>query len=351
MPFPKVTVNLRAAMPRRGTSSPTGRTFLVTTDDVTAYGPVIVRSAAEATEAGASEVVASWVGDALSHGSPEVILVQAADYETALGLLTPEYGTGQVVAPAAEAGDHAILIAHAYTAKRTLLLDLVDPIAAAGLAAADGAEHVIAVGPNVLLPATTPGADPRSVPASVLAAGLIGHRDAEVGHANHAAAGVAWGVIPTGLGVEEAYTTTELDALAAAGVNVFRIVNKVPALASFYSVSDDDRWRQANWGRLATQIYYAFHDIGAPFLFQQIDGKGLLFADVEARLRGYLAALWDRGALRGEDAADAFDIEVRGVNTPATIAAGELHAEIRVWMTGHVEQVILNVSISTNQEA
>lgn len=355
MSYPKVTVTLAPALPRRGSPSPTGRTFLVTVDDTTAYGPVVVKSSIEAEAAGASAATATLVGDALAHGSPEVVLVQAADYPTALGLLTPDYGTGQVIAPGATTA-HAALLAHANASKRTVILDLdtsdtasATAASVTALAAADGAEHAIAVGPAVTLPGV--GGVPREVPASVLAAGLIGNRDAIRGHANHAPAGVRWGVVPTGLAVTATYTDTELDTLAAAGANVFRMVNGKPTLMSFYSVSDDDRWRQANWGRLATQIYYVFHDIGAPYLFEQIDGKGHLFADLEAALRGYLAGLWTVDALRGETADDAFDVQVRSVNTPATIAAGELHADIAVWMTGHVEQVHLNVSISTNQES
>ena len=355
MSYPKVTVNIRAAMPRRGAPSTTGRVFLVTTDEDDAYGPTVVRSEAEATTAGASVTTAGWVADVLAQGAPEVVVVQAADAATALALLTPDYGPGQVIAPGNTAA-HSALLAHAAAFKRTVLLDYNTSTTAAAsaasvtaLAAAQGAEHAIPVGPAVEMQGLA--GLPREVPASVLVAGLIGRRDSAAGHANNAPAGVRWGVVDGGLGVTVTYTDSELDALAAAGANVVRMVNGYPTLMSYYSASSDNRWRQANWGRLASQIYYAFHDIGAPALFEQIDGRGLLFADLEARLRGFLAALWDGDALRGEEADDAFRIEIRSVNTPATIAAGQLVADIAVWMTGHVEQVVLNVSLSTNQES
>lgn len=353
--YPKVTVNIRAAKPRRGAPSSTGRVFIATTHATTAYGPTLVRSAEEATTAGASAEVSAWVADALNAGAPEVVIVQAADHEAALEQLTSDLGAGQVIAPGVTAA-HAELLAHAAATKRTVLLDAdtsgdvaATIAAAAGLASAPGSEHAVMVGPAVQLPGIA-GA-PRNVPASVLAAGLVGARDAATGHANNAPAGPRWGVVDRGQGVTNNYTDAELDSLAAAGVNVFRMVNGSPTLMSWYAVSGDDRWRQANWGRLASQIYTAFLDLGAPFLFEQIDGRGNLFADLESTLSGYLGGLWEANALYGEDAVDAYDVDVRGVNTPTTVAAGELRADIAVWMTGHVEQVHLNVSISTNQEA
>lgn len=370
MPRPQIIVNVTAALPRRGAPTATGTAFFVFAGAAGPAAPVVCRSAADATAAAAPANIVSWVGDALTEGAPEVVIVRAdaadpaavtqAEWEAALGLFTSGYGPGQVLIPGVDdAAAHAALLAHADTAGRTVLLDAAadaasaDLVAAAtGLAAAAGAGRAGLIAPWVVVPAAA-GAT-RSVPGSVMAAGLAARGDAVVGHANNAPAGDQGrgaGTINHGTDVTAVFTNDELDALNDAGVSIIRQVYGKPTLYGWRSVSNDDRFAQLNAGRMSMQLGTGINAAAEQFLFRQIDGQGRLFAELDGALRGYLLPLWNANALYGATPADAFDVEVAAVNTPETIAAGELHAAVEVALTPHTERVVIDVVTSIAQGA
>ncbi|GAB3867381.1 hypothetical protein GCM10028801_41240 [Nocardioides maradonensis] len=360
---PQIVVNVTAALQRRGVPTETGVAFLVYAGATGTTDPVECHSMADATASGAPDTIAQFVSDALTQGAPSVILLRASavdtsavtqtEWATALAKLGPDYGAGQVLIPGvATTAAHAALLAHAAALTiRCVLLDTeADATAseiatlAASLTAADGAERAGLMAGWSVLPAA--GGTTRQVPASVIAAGLVGRGDAAVGHANNAPAGDQGrgaGFVTGATDLAVRYTDSEHDTLNDAGVSVFRVVRNQPQLYGWVSLSDDPNYKQLNWGRMAMQLVSGITRGAEKFLFRQIDAQGLLYGELEGMLRGYLTPLWGQKALFGETAAAAFDVDVKNVNNPTTAAAGELHAAVSVQLTSHAEKVVISV--------
>lgn len=366
MTRPKIVVNVAAALQRRGAPTDTGVAFMVYAGASGPSTPTSCLSAADATAANAPAAIAAWVGDALNQGAPKVWLLRAtaadpdavleAEWKTALAKLTGGYGPGQVLIPGVStAAAHAALLDHAATYPiRCGLLDHAKGAAAsaiastaAGLASAAGAERcTIVAGWDTQQGA---GTSTRDVPASVTAAGLVGRNDAHAGHANIAPAGDQGrgaGYIRGSKGLVTLYTDAEHDTLHAAGVSVFREIRGQAQLYGWVSLAGAGAFRQLNWGRMSMQLVAGISAAAEQFLFRQIDGEGRLYGELEGVLRGHLAPLWSAGALFGATAGDAFDVDVDGVNTPETAAAGELHSAVAVSLSPHTEKVTINVVTS-----
>ncbi len=370
MPRPQIIVNVTAALARRGAPTATGTAFFAFAGATGPTSPVRCLTSADATAAGVPSGVASWVGYCLSEGAPEVVVVRAAavdvnavteaEWTTALGLFTDEFGAGQVMIPGvATAGAYAALLAHSDATGRTVLLDAESDAtaataaaAASGLAAGAGAERAGLIAPWVQMPG--PAGVAVEVPGSVIAAALAARGDAVVGHANHAPAGDQGrgaGIVNRGINVTATYTAAELDTLHDAGVSVIRQMYGKPTLYGWRSVSSDDRFRQLNAGRFSMQLGTGIFAAAEQFLFRNIDGRGHLFAELEGALRGYLMPLYAADALYGATADDAFDVAVADVNTPDTIAAGELRSSVEVALTPHTEKVVIDVVTSIAEGA
>lgn len=363
MSRPQIIVNVAAALSRRGAPTDTGPAFMAFIGATGPAAPVQCLSRADAITAAAPTAIADYVADALDIGAPSVWIVKAAGadadaaleaaWTAALSLFTGELGPGQVLIPGvATAAAHSALLAHAAATKRCALLDGASnaaggatATAATALVAASGSTSTGWVGPWVTVPAG--GGTTRTVPGSVIAAGLAARGDAFHGHANNAPAGDQGrgaGVIERGTAVTMTYTAAELDSLHEAGVSVIRMVNGSPTLMGWRSLADPaGSFRQLNVGRMVMQLGVGINASVGKFLFQQIDGRGHRFAELEGALRGYLQPLWLADALYGDEADDAFDVDVSGVNTPTTVAAGELHAAVAVNLTPHTEKVVIDV--------
>jgi hypothetical protein len=376
MARPQVVVNVTAALPRRGDPTATGTAVLAFTGGTGPTAPQVVRSAADVTglygSTAPAQTFAAWVADALTQGAHEVIVVRVPatapsvhptteQWAAGLAAVTEEYGASAQVAIPGEASDeaHAALLAHAADfPSRTVFLDMDAEATAAELAALaathdddPAAPRAGIVAPWVTVPA--PGGATRVVPGSVLALGLVARNDAVVGHAGAVPAfdqGRNAGVIRDGIAPTQTFTAGELDALHDAGVSVIRQVQGRPVLYGWRSLSSDERFAQLSAGRLAGQLGSGIAVLGQQFLGRGIDGLGLLFAEFDGALRGYLMGLWTAGALYGADADDAFDVAVASVNTPASIAAGELRASVEAALTPHAERVRIDVTTSIAQE-
>jgi hypothetical protein len=363
MSRPQIVVNVSAALQRRGAPTDTGRAFMVYAGAGGPSTPTRCLSAADASAASVPATQAAWVGDGLRQGAPEVWVLRAAavdpdavtqpEWATALAKLTNEFGPGQVFIPGVDtAAAYAALIAHADAMpSRCVLLDGASDVtadtaaaAAAGLAASNGAERAGMIAPWVTVPGEA--GTTHDVPGSVIAAGLAARGDAIVGHTNHAPAGRQGrdaGVVTKGIDTTVHYTNTELDTLHDAGVSVIRQDRGEPTLYGWVSVSDDARFRQLNWGRTHMLLGTGVAALVEQFLFRQIDGQGKLFAELEGALRGYLQPLWQKDALYGETADDAYDVDTFSVNTETTVQAGELHAAVEVSLSAHTEKVVIDV--------
>lgn len=363
MSRPQIVVNVTAALQRRGEVTDTGQAFLVYAGASGPSTPTKCLSAADALAASVPAAQAAWVGDALSQGVPSVYVLRAAavdagavteaEWDTALAKLTVDMGPGQVLIPGVStAAAYAALLTHQEATGRCVLADGASNATASALAtsaaasaAAEGAKIAGLFAGWVKVPAT--GGGTRDVPASVMAAGLAARGDARVGHTNHAPIlthdGGA-GVVRGGVGVTTAYTDAEVDTLSAAGVSTFRMVNGQVMLVDWKSISDDERFRQLNWGRTNMMLKNGVSGLMLDFLGRQIDGRGQLFAELDGAIRGYLLPLWQANALYGEQPGDAFDVDAYSPNTPTTIQAGELHALAEVSLSPFTEKVVIDVT-------
>lgn len=363
MPRPQIIVNVTAALPRRGFDSKTGTAMLVYAGATGSTNATRCRSGADAAATAAPAAVVQQVVDALSQGAPEVVLVRATavnpatvtevEWTAGLDKLTDEFGAGQVIIPGVtSAAAYAALLHHAaVNPSRCVLLDAVTGASGAalvtsatGLAASAGSARATIV-TAAILPGTALGTT-RDVFGSVIVAGLAARGDAAVGHANQAPIfdqGRGAGFVSSAVGVPKLFTASELDALHDAGVSVIRPVAGVVQLAGWVALSDLVSDRQLNWGRMAMELGTGLSNGAQQFLGRQIDGRGLLFGELDGLLRGYLTELWSRDALYGATADDAFDVRVIDVNTPATAAAGQLVAAVEVSLSAHTETVLINV--------
>ncbi|SDC46178.1 hypothetical protein [Nocardioides lianchengensis] len=364
MSRPQIIVNVTGALPRRGTPTATGTAFLVYAGATGPTAPKECLSSADATAAAVPDTVAAFVGDALEQGAPKVVIVRAtatdvaavteAEWTAGLRKLTKDFGPGQVCIPGiTTAAAYAALVDHAEEfTERTVLLDTPSTVVAAttataatGLNAADGSIRASMVGPWVTVPG--PAGTTRNVPGSVIAAGLAARGDAAVGHTNQAPIfdqGRDAGLVRRGVTVTTVFSDVDADTLYDAGVNLIRLVNGKPTLTAWRSLSDDPIFRQLNVGRLAMSLVTGMSGTMLKFLGRQIDGRGQLFAETEGALRGLLLELYGAGALYGETADDAFDVDCSFANNPPqSIAQGQVFAAAEVAATAHTERITIAV--------
>jgi hypothetical protein len=107
---------------------------------------------------------------------------------------------------------------------------------------------------------------------------------------------------------------------------------------------DDTNWLWFGNSRVIMAIAHESDALAENYVLRQIDGRGQLFAALETDLRGMLLAYYNAGALFGETPQDAFDVDTSSaVNTIETIAAGEVHATIRVKCSPAAEWVRIDV--------
>ncbi|BBH17501.1 hypothetical protein Back2_17880 [Nocardioides baekrokdamisoli] len=370
MTRPQVLVNVAAALQERGAPTDTGVAFMVYAGATGSTTPVDCYSKTDALASLAPDAIATYVGDALTQGAPKVTLLRAAavdasavtqaEWATALAMLTIDLGPGQVLIPGiTTTAAHDALLAHGAATGRCVLLDAAEDAAAAdiatlavSLAAAAGSTNAGLIAGWSVFP-TTSGAT-RVVPGSVIAAGLCGRGDAAAGHANNAPAadqGRGAGYVHGASTLSVLYSDSDHDTLNDAGVCVFRVYLGQPQLYGWVSLSTDPNYRQLNWGRMAMQLRAGIAAAASTFLFRQIDAQGFLYSELAGMLRGYLAPLWAAGALFGTSAADAFGVDVAGVNTPSTVAAGELHAAVDASLSPHTEKVVIDVVTNIAQGA
>jgi hypothetical protein len=80
------------------------------------------------------------------------------------------------------------------------------------------------------------------------------------------------------------------------------------------------------------------------YLLRQIDGRRVVFAQLESDLRGVCLDYFNLGALYGESPEEAFSVNTGpSVNTLATIQNGEIRAVIRLKTSPAGEWVRIDV--------
>lgn len=291
---------------------------------------------------------ASLVGGTDDHAS-----VTDTHWKTAIDRFTRDMGPGQVAMPGRTAAQgHLDTLAHAKDNNRVALLDAPDTATVAtitGAATADRAGGNARFGamfaPWAIVPGLTPGTT-RTVPYTMIVAGAIARNDQQF-NPNVPAAGEN-GQARYAIGLsQQAFTDAERQTLHDAGVDVARILYngiRTYGWRSLASEVSDPGWVNFGNARLYMGIAAQADLIAQRYVLSQIDGQGLLFSAFGGELAAFLNDYYNQGAIYGTTPDEAFSIDVGDqVNTPQTIAAGELHAVIAVRMSPMAEQVIIEI--------
>jgi phage tail sheath protein FI len=277
---------------------------------------------------------------------------------TAFGI---NLGSGQVSAPGHTSGvGYVSLNAHAVAFNRVPLLDVADSATASTLVtqattfqSASGVTDpsygalfgpwVVIPGIPTALPASSAFVPTRAVPPSSFAAAVMAKSDL-TNDTNTPAAGPN-GVSTYALGVTQTYNQTDRGTLNAAGVNVIRqMPNGVVELYGYRSLALDPAWVFLNNVRFRMQVIDDFDVVGESLVFQEIDGRGHLFARFNSALSGVCQQYWVNNSIYGASAADAFTVNTGPqVNTPTSIAAGQLNAQVSMRMSPAAEVVTITV--------
>jgi len=287
-------------------------------------------------------------------GSDDNTNITEANWTTALGKFTNDLGPGQVAMPGrTTAAAQANLLAHAATFNRVALIDCVDSgskatlkSAAQGLRGVPNARHAALFAPWAIVPGLIAGTT-RTVPWSAIEAGIIARNDAAVSP-NIAAAGIAYGqaLYPIALS-QPKFSDADREEMNGAGVNL--AVQQFGGIMAYgyRTLTDpnlDPNWIQFSNARLYMAIVAQADAIGENFVFSQIDGKGVTIGQFNGALASMLLTFYNDGSLYGDTPDTAFAVDTGiSVNTPETIAAGELHAVLRVKMSPFAELVVIEI--------
>jgi phage tail sheath protein FI len=275
-----------------------------------------------------------------------IATADAAGVEPALALFTYELGPGQVCAPGlTDPLVHEAVLDHIDATHRCALLDsaggdkatLLAEVAA--LEGKPGVRFAALLAPQLSYPDPSTGA-PVDVPYSGVQAGLIARADI-LGNPNQAAAGVN-GISRLALGLADDYTDDDREAINEAGVTLAKMVyGDVRTYGARTCAGPDD----ANWlwfpnSRVVMAVTHEADAIAQTYLFRQVDGRRQLFAALETDLRAMLLRYFQIGALYGMTPAEAFGVDTGvQINTDETIAAGEVHAALRIKTSPTAEYV------------
>jgi len=296
-----------------------------------------------------AEDPAPVTGATLEGGDDDRGGIVDADWATALAVFQNGLGPGQVLAPGrSDAAVQSALTQHAADHNRVALLDVplttdYGSIKNVGTTAraAGNTDYAAIFAPWVTVPGVVPNTV-RTVPYSAAQAGLEARRDRiSDPNVNIAAAGMDW---PFAYVIGFTFDFTDADRwdLIQAGVNTGKMVYGSPETYGYRAVSTNPNWVQFNWARLRMALTAHGQVVGESYVFDQIDGQGLKAGEFASGIAGMLTDFYLAGALYGSSVAEAFRVDAGpSVNTPMTIANGELHAVAAVRMSPHAEEVVI----------
>lgn len=355
----------------------TGSAYTITLQDALgnqlAVSPTLTTLAGGVTWAASTGLVTGVVGTgtlpitlaatAMTGGTDNRGSVALADYQAALNSFSATLGPGQVFAPGLTNttmnGIWSALGTHAQSRNRVALCDMDDAQSVSSLTAALGTFGTSGVASycgfwagNLNIPGIAPSTT-RSVSPSAAIAGLCSRVDA-TGNPNIAAAGARYplqfATASTSLvsGTLATYSASDIYTLNSAGINSFaqkfgRFEN-YGFVSSVPSTTDAIYW-QFNHARMRMALVSGAQVVGEPYVFSQIDGQGSDETSFATALTGMLSNYYQRGALYGASAAEAFNVNVGPtVNTPQTIAQGQLNANCNVRLSPFAQMVNITLN-------
>ena len=279
----------------------------------------------------------------------------------ALDALTKDLGPGQVFIAdptlAAAVDNQSALLAHALANNRVALLTCADGDASSIQAAAvalntdANARYGALFAPSAIVPGVVAGTT-RTVPYSAVEAGIIARNDVTYSPNQPAAGDLGQSVFA--LDVAMHYTDLENQQLNDAGASMARLIYGGVRTYGYRSCVDKDsqpQWLMFGWARLNMAITAEAEAIGEHYVFSQLDGRGHTLSEFGGDLSAMLLGYYTDDSLFGATPQEAYDVNVgSSVNTPDTIANGELHAVLSVRMSPDAEWVVIEiVKVASNQ--
>lgn len=292
---------------------------------------------------------------ALTGGTDGAALADA-DWQGALDRIPKDLGPGQVAAPGRTTSAGQLqLIDHAVNRNRFALLDLTDSAsdstlvaAAAGLYAApsNGRRVAQSFAPWDVIPGLT-ATTTRTVPPSARAAAQYARVDA-LGNPNVAAAGRN-GTARFAVDLSQAaWTDAQRKSLNEAGVTVSRrrFGNAIVTygMRTLADQTNDVSWSMAPNVRTVMAYVARAQQVGEQHAFDQVDPQGRALGAFRGELMAAASEFFILGALYGATPAEAFFVDTGpSLNTIASLAAGEMHAQVALRTSPSAERVVIDV--------
>lgn len=287
----------------------------------------------------------------LTGGDDDLDAIDDTSYTEALALFHSGLGAGQVSIPGNDEVTVAVAILdHAASHNRVALLDIPTTATdAAGIVdavlsirdAGQNERYGGMFGPYALVPGIVP-ATTRTVPYVAVQAGL----SARQLNANEPAAG-ANGIARYALEVVQDFTDEDRETINEGGANIARNMLGGVRTYGYRTMADPNalpQWIQLNAIRAVMAIKAEAELIGEEHIFKQIDGRGVRIAAFQGALIGMLVPYFEAGALYGATPDEAFAVDCgAAVNTPETIANGELRANIALRTSPFGELVVIDI--------
>lgn len=188
---------------------------------------------------------------------------------------------------------------------------------------------------------TTPGAT-RTLPPGGAVLGLISQTDALYG-VQKSPAGVT---IPLNrvASTELTFQNSNLDTLNTNGINVIRNVASYGfCVMGTRTTLTNLPTRYVSIERTLLNITYNLNNLTQFAVFE--NNNSTLWARLSAVVGQYLQGIWQAGVLFGDTASQAYYVQCdSGINTPTTIAAGEVHVQVGVALNTPAEFIVININ-------
>lgn len=311
---------------------------------------------------GASALMPAPATYSLAGGLDDAAGVITATKTNALALFVPELGPGQVNIPAAvSAADWTAIQTHADATDRCAILEYPDTADESTLttlaSGARGFGRVAAAFAGWLVVPNVGGRN-KIVPPGLAIAGKIAAHDAAfdgLGQ-NKPVAGVRRGQLLRALAVSQDFgDENKRTRLNDAGVNLIRQIQggvTVYGWRSLANPTSDVGWRNFGHRRLQMALFARINALMEPYVFEEIDGEGHLFGEIRGQIVARILQPYYRvGSLYGASPRDAYKVSTDDpVNTPDTIADGQLNVSVTVVESEFAEQINVTVNKSTIQE-
>lgn len=289
---------------------------------------------------------------ALAGGNDDIADIQTAQYQAAHEQFTAEYGPGMRSVPGNSTT--AVLTMLADLCENTIWVAIGDMPDTGTVATLEStAATITALGaPARAIGLFAPWCDiapavgttgNRAVPPSAFYAGRAAASDGATQNPNLPIAGLN-GILSSAVDVHYTFADTDRQTLNTAGINVIRqMANDIRIYGNVTAVNrlTDPLYFMLSNVRLDAAILNDSGAIQEDFMFSQIDGSGIDAANFGAQLVSMLTE-WQsapKNAIYGP-----FTVDISSdVNTPTTIAEGELLGTIAYSRSPGAEQVNLNI--------